>query len=181
MNKLNEKIVDILKQHPEGKDFFNALDAMIRGDLNILSTFVDFAIGNITNPKSYVLVLTGRFGIALINNFGTYLNGLFSQVILVNGGIREGNVPTILAENLNSQYCIMFDDSFYSGKTRDTINSKLNELHANIVETYVVYDGSITKDRNVFSMFRYHPEPSAVDAEFPGINEDDLEDFISSL
>lgn len=158
MNKLNEKIVDILKQHPEGKDFFNALDAMIRGDLDILSTFVHFAIGNITNPKSYVLVLTGRFGIALINNFGTYLNDLFSQVILVNGGIREGNVPTILAENLNSNHCIMFDDSFYSGKTRDTINSKLNELHARIAETYVVYDGSIIKDRNVFSMFRYHSD-----------------------
>ena len=158
MNKLNEKIGEILKQHPEGKDFFNTLDAMIRGDLNILSTFVRFAIGNITNPKSYVLVLTGRFGIALINNFGTYLNDLFSQVILVNGGIREGNVPAILAENLGSNHCIMFDDSFYSGKTRDTINSKLNELHASIEETYVVYDGSITKDRNVFSMFRYHSD-----------------------
>ena len=36
MNRLNEKIAEILRQHPEGEPFFDALDAMIRGDQNIL-------------------------------------------------------------------------------------------------------------------------------------------------
>ena len=34
MKNLNDKIAEILKQHPEGEDFFDTFDAMVRGDLD---------------------------------------------------------------------------------------------------------------------------------------------------
>ncbi len=59
-----------------------------------------------------------------------------------------------------SPKCILFDDSFYSGTTRDKIENKLKTIHseAKIIGTYVVYDGSIAKQYTVYSMFRYHTE-----------------------
>lgn len=158
MNKLNEKIAEILKQHPEGEEFFDALDAMLRGDMDILTQFLTFAENKILNSSSKTLILTGQFGIALMNICGDKLKKMFSDVILVNGGIRTGADPIIYRESLKSPSCIMFDDSFYSGITRDKIESKLKTIHseANIAMTIVIYDGSLTIQHNVYSMFRYH-------------------------
>ena len=47
MNRLNEKIAEILRQHPEGEPFFDALDAMIRGDQDILKAFMNFVYSKI--------------------------------------------------------------------------------------------------------------------------------------
>ena len=160
MNKLNEKIVETLKQHPEGEAFFDALDAMVRGDMDILSAFISFAESKIIDPIDKTLVLTGQFGIALMNIYGEKLRKMFRDVILINGGIRSGQEPIIYRESLMSPKCVMFDDSFYSGTTRDKIENKLKTIHseAKIIGTYVVYDGSISKQYTVYSMFRYHTE-----------------------
>ena len=83
MNRLNEKIVEILKQHPEGEEFFDALDAMVRGDMSILNTFLMFVESNV-EPKTRTLVLTGQFGVALMNLYIERLQKTFSEIILVN-------------------------------------------------------------------------------------------------
>jgi len=160
MNKLNEKIAEILKQHPEGEDFFNALDAMVRGDLDILTAFLDFVGNRIDDYDKYSLILTGQFGIAMMNVFGARLLDNFADVILVNGGIRKGAEPVIYREKLKGPRFIMFDDSFYSGTTRDSIEKKLRTLNsqATIEKTFVIYDGSVKIQKNVFSMFRYHSD-----------------------
>ena len=160
MNRLNEKIAEILKQHPEGEDFFDALDAMLRGDMDILTQFLTFAENKIFSPETKTLILTGQFGIALMNICGEKLCKMFKDVILINGGIRTGAEPIIYRESLTSPHCVMFDDSFYSGTTRDKIQAKLKLIHsgANIGTTIVIYDGSINVQHNVYSMFRYHSE-----------------------
>ena len=169
MNRLNEKIAEILKQHPEGEDFFDALDAMVRGDLDILRAFLDFVGNNLDDYDKYTLILTGQFGIAMMNIFGDKLLDNFTDVILINGGIRKGEEPIIYREKLKSPRCIMFDDSFYSGITRDLIEGKLRTFNsqAKIEKTFVIYDGSVKAQKNVFSMFRYHKE----------VNENDLVDI----
>ena len=160
MNRLNQKIAEILKQHPEGEDFFNALDAMLRGDMDILTQFLTFAENKILDSKSKTLILTGQFGLALMNICGDKLRNMFKDVILINGGIRTGAEPIIYREELKAPNCVMFDDSFYSGTTRNKIEAKLKSIHsgANISMTIVIYDGSINMQHNVYSMFRYHSE-----------------------
>ena len=44
---LNEKIINLLKEHPEGGEkFFNALDLLIRSDRTILDDFVAWSIAH---------------------------------------------------------------------------------------------------------------------------------------
>ena len=158
MKNLNDKIAEILKQHPEGEDFFNTFDAMVRGDMDVLASFIHFVNSNTYARNSYTLILTGQFGIALMNNYGKDLKEEFSDVILVNGGIRTGNKAVIFKDSILRPSCIMLDDSFYSGTTRDGIETALREINdkCEIVQTIVVYDGSVERDPRVISMFRYH-------------------------
>lgn len=156
--KLNYKIAEILKQHEGGEEFFDALDAMVRGDMNILVTFLDFVYFEIGNTKEYSLILSGQFGNALMNIYGTNFFEDFSDVILVEGGLRSGKTPTIFRQNFTETKFILLDDSFYSGTTRDSIERalKMIDSQARIVKTFVIYDGSKVKKNNIFSMFRYY-------------------------
>lgn len=52
----NDKIIEILKQHPEGGEtFFNALDLMLRSDFDILAELKELIGKNITNLKMLIL------------------------------------------------------------------------------------------------------------------------------
>lgn len=156
--KLNYKIAEILKQHEGGEEFFDALDAMVRGDMNILHTFLNFVYSEIGDTGEYSLILSGQFGNALMSIYGAKLFEDFSSVILVEGGLRSGKTPTIFRQTFVNTKFIMLDDSFYSGTTKDTIERalKMIDSQARIVKTFVIYDGSKVKKNNIFSMFRYY-------------------------
>lgn len=162
MNRLNEKIVGILRQHPEGEPFFNALDAMIRGDQDILEAFMNFVYSKIEG-KRFGVILSGNFGNALFSTYGLSLYQNFSDVILVNGGLRKGEVPVIFKEKLKTTDYIFLDDSFYSGTTRNSIASVLGSLNGRIVITFVIYDGAKVRQKNVLSMFRYYDKYSEIE------------------
>ena len=154
MNRLNEKIAEILRQHPEGEPFFDALDAMIRGDQDILEAFMNF-VNNKTEGRRFGVVLSGNFGNAIFSAYGLSLYQNFSDVILVSGGLRKGEIPVIFKEKLETTDYIFLDDSFYSGTTRNSIASALGSLNGRIVKTFVIYDGAKIRQKDVFSMFRY--------------------------
>lgn len=156
--KLNYKIAEILKQHEGGEEFFDALDAMVRGDMDILHTFLNFVYSEIGDTKEYSLILSGQFGNALMGIYGTNLFEDFSDVILVEGGLRSGKTPIIFKQNFTKTKFILLDDSFYSGTTKDAIERalKMIDSQARIVKTFVIYDGSKVKKNNIFSMFRYY-------------------------
>ena len=156
--KLNYKIAEILKQHEGGEEFFDALDAMVRGDMDILNTFLNFAYSEIGDTGEYSLILSGQFGNALMSIYGTNLFKDFSDVILVEGGLRSGKTPTIFRQNFTETKFILLDDSFYSGTTKNAIERALKvvDSQAKIVKTFVIYDGSKVKKNNIFSMFRYY-------------------------
>ena len=159
---LNEKIGNILKRHPEGKEFFDALDYTIRSDRNILKEFWLFAFDEVfstgDNNQTYNLIISGRFANALMTHFAFECTRNFNKVIITNGNLRNGELPEIYISTINSKPFIFLDDSFYSGKTRDTLEKALQEINPNskIIKTIVVYDGSIIPQSNVKSMFRYH-------------------------
>ena len=156
--KLNYKIAEILKQHEGGEEFFDALDAMVRGDMDILHTFLNFVYSEIGDTGEYSLILSGQFGNALMSIYGAKLFEDFSSVILVEGGLRSGKTPTIFRQTFVNTKFIMLDDSFYSGTTKDAIERalKMIDSQARIVKTFVIYDGSKVKKNNIFSMFRYY-------------------------
>ena len=158
MNRLNEKIAEILRQHPEGEPFFDALDAMVRGDMDILYTFLNFVYSELDYTKEYSLILSGQFGNAIMSIYGVKLFDDFSDVILVEGGLRSGKTPTIFRQNFTKTKFILLDDSFYSGTTKDAIERSLKmvDSQAKIVKTFVIYDGSKIKKNNLYSMFRYY-------------------------
>ena len=50
------------------------------------------------------------------------LRRTFEQIILVNGGLRQEDTEAqILVDKIDVDDFILFDDSFYSGTTRDKI------------------------------------------------------------
>ena len=104
------------------------------------------------------LVISGRFANALLTNFLVELGNFYKQIIIVNGSLRNGELPEIFTNTIQSTKFIFLDDSFYSGKTRNIIEKTLQDIdpRCKIVKTIVVYDGSITPEYNVYSMFRYH-------------------------
>ena len=160
---LNEKIGEILKRHKEGEEFFNALDYTIRGDRDILEDFYNFAwskifINNTINIISYNIILSGRFGMSLLSNYGSSFYRSFNNVIITNGNIRKGELPEIYKNDFNGKPFIFLDDSFYSGKTRDSIQSELFKIEqtAKIEKTIVIYDGSLQKQPDIYSLYRYH-------------------------
>lgn len=163
MNRLNEKIAEILRQHPEGEPFFNALDAMIRGDQNILEAFMNFVYSKVEG-KRFGVILSGNFGNAIFSAYGLDLYQNFSDVILVSGGLRRGEIPVIFKERLGATDYIFLDDSFYSGTTRNSIASVLGSLNGRIVKTFVIYDGAKVRQKDVLSMFRYFDKyPDIID------------------
>lgn len=178
---LNDNIIEILRQHPEGGEkFFDALDLKLRSDCSIGQEFVNWVCSydfpNLTAPvtidgvpkntphlplrmeaKHIGIVVTGRFGHYLMSNFSKTLVNTFKDVIVVNGGIREGKKPEIFKDRLSS-YWILLDDSYYSGSTAISIAKALREIQpsANLVQAFVVYDGSRDDSKLVKSMFKYY-------------------------
>lgn len=160
---LNEKIGEILKRHKEGEEFFNALDYTIRGDKDILKDFYEFTLNNVfvnssINRTSYNIIVSGRFGMSLLTNYGYNICANFNKVIVTNGNIRKGELPEIYCNGFEEKPFIFLDDSFYSGKTRDIIQQELFKIEetACIEKTFVIYDGSLEKRNDVYSLFRYH-------------------------
>lgn len=81
----------------------------------------------------------------------------FEQVILVNGGLRQEDTKAqILVNQIDVDDFILFDDSFYSGTTRNKIEEALKEIRqgCKIIQTVCIYDGG--KDPNVTSLYKYY-------------------------
>lgn len=161
MGKLNTQILSLLKEHKEGGEkFFNALDLMIRSDysiFNMITNKIKNYFHSDTINKTGV-ILSGKFGYTFYNNFSHFLNNSFKEVIITNGGIREGREAYLGVSSLKCNEFIFIEDSYYSGKTKKGIEEALQNINpkAKITKIFVVYDGSNTKNDNVIRLFRYY-------------------------
>lgn len=157
--EVNQKIIDILKRHPEGGEkFFNALDLMIRADRSLLGDYIDFVKKFNSPDQSVGCVVTGSFGRVLASVYHNFLYENFGQVIIVNGGIRTGSPVELPVFNVPKKQYVLLDDSFYSGKTCNKIEEALKVINpeTRISNAFVVYDGSQEQLDWVFAMYRYY-------------------------
>ena len=169
MKSLNNKIIELLKEHKEGGEkFFNALDLLIRSDYDIMKILIECIknfYGDTLCLNSAGVVLSGKFGYAFYNNYKDFLNNTFKEVLITNGGIRTGSEVYLGVNSLKCKEYIFIDDSYYSGKTKKAIEYALKDVYseAKIYETFVVYDGCKTKNNDVISLFRYYGQCSSID------------------
>lgn len=158
---LNEKVVEILKRHPEGGEkFFNALDLMVRGDKDILQDYVRWVQEYYGSEcrRDIGVILTGSFGRVMVSLYGHWLQDFFGDVIIVNGGIRSGNPVELPVINVPLNDYILLDDSYYSGKTMKSIESAIKKLNSKttLSRAFVVYDGSKERSTKILGMYRYY-------------------------
>lgn len=142
-------------EHQGGENFFNAMDEMIRNDNVLLSMMISSVL---SNEKFDFIIVSGNFGRFFKKYCLLHMRSLYNRVIVVNGGQRKGNGVTTDYSNYNvcGKRIIFIDDSFYSGKTRNVIKASLESNGATLVKTYVFYDGSKDKDKDVYSFYRYY-------------------------
>lgn len=107
--------------------------------------------------KDEIIIASGKFG-SFFNNWWNANTNYNNKLIIVNGGLRVGNKIDLsyIKDYIKNKKFIFIDDSFYSGKTRNTIKNELEKYNANLNKTYVIYDGSKARDDNVCSLYRYY-------------------------
>ena len=151
MTKLKTIVEELLSQFVGGEAYFDKLDEVLRDPKNfdiIQNLFSSLSDSNV--------IMSGKFGYYALELFD---NGLISvnSLIVVNGGLRKGEVKDIEVRNLHKNSAYVFvDDSFYKGRTRDKVAEFISKFHCDISHMRVVYDVSIEKDNSVTSMYRYH-------------------------
>ncbi len=169
---LNMLVKELIAKHTGGKEFFNALDEVVTDGLFFDKLYqlamIDDAYRTIEeDEEQYHTIVSGKFGIALSNWLRQYHfdnDAEWSEtsgVLLVNGGLRDGDPITDLSpywEQVQNEKYVFVDDSFFSGRTRNIIAKELERLHGQLMHTYVVYDGSDIPDPRVTSLYRYYDE-----------------------
>ena len=155
-NKINNIVKEMLQKHIGGKEFFDNLDLAVR-DKDIVQSLFD-EIEKFTGFYQHLYIVSGEFG-RFFANWVECFGADIDIVYQVNGGLREGNPIQSLEpfkEDINGQDFIIVDDSFYSGKTVETIREHVISLGGSYAGTFVIYDGSHEKRKDIHSLYRYH-------------------------
>lgn len=154
--KINEIVKEMLAKHEGGKQFFENLDLAVK-DPDVIEALYDL-IDHKMKGTMVTFVTTGKFGRFFANWIQTF--GFdFDIVFVVNGGIREDEPLESLEffkEGLDGETFVVVDDSYYSGRTSEIIRKHVESLGGEYGGTFVVYDGSKEKNKNVHSLYRYY-------------------------
>lgn len=149
--KLNALVAELLATHGGGEGYFSTLDArlQLRENLDIVKALFSGLDGD--------LVVTGSFGHYLRDLRRFHLiPGL--HLLHFSGGLRHGDLPRVLFSSRQRQVreYTFVDDSYYSGKTYRAIARMLTAMGSSARRIRVVYDGSVERDRNISSLYRYY-------------------------
>lgn len=165
---INDIVKQMLEEHVGGTTFFDNLDESFRNK-DILDTFWqhvwDYILFNKDSCETRYdgIILSGNFGRAILNYTSLHYDcreyaGV--QCIAVNGSLRGDNEVEDFVitryRDVRKPKFLFLDDSFYSGKTRDKIKSKLESYGAELFHTHVLYDGCYETHDDVSSMYRYY-------------------------
>ncbi len=151
IEKLKKHIDMLLKVYVGGESYFDKLDDFIKNNPMLWHLLMDRADTEFFDGA----IFSGEFGGCIVNT-DMYFNT--ETDLIVQGGLRKGI-------SINLEYCknkikgkkfIFFDDSFYSGKTRNVVKKEIERLGGRLMLTAVVYDGSREKQNDVVSLFRYY-------------------------
>lgn len=155
MYELDKIVKEMLEQHIGGEIFFDNLDQAIQTEPIIEQLY------NMVEKHNYDvnIIVSGKFGNFFSNWYMVNTNYANQMVISVNGGLRTGlSIDNLdyLKEYIKNNKFVFLDDSYYSGKTRRAVQSEIERLGGRLVNTFVIYDGSLDKSNNVKSLYRYY-------------------------
>lgn len=163
-NEIKHIVDGLLKVHPEGEKFFDALDKYIR---EIATDKVYGALFKLAGNNA--LLLSGGFGYKVADDIDS---GKLPRkdYILFRGGIRGGAEPQVVRDrmSLNSASVMFMDDTIYGGKTFKKIrafvigNRRSTRHWLDVRGVVCVYDGCPVDRSNVHSIFRYYDFYKAV-------------------
>lgn len=143
------KVNELLEKFVGGEIFFDQLDDSVRTSKEILAT-IDNDVRIKYPHDKYKYIVTGKTGIA-------YFNYGFTVDLIVPGGLRKSNTQLDLSEYVKyGENYVLIDDSYFMGRTEAVIRKALSLCGANLVGTFVFYDGCIEKRPWVTSMYRYY-------------------------
>ena len=155
VREISSLVNECLIQHEGGEKFFDAIDEKLRDD----KTLINLMIEKVKKNEAFdLIVVSGKFGNVFKSYCNKYFEDLNNKIIVVNGGLRKGYAINSFWEdfNIENKKLIFIDDSYYLGRTRDTIRNAIEENHGTLINTYVFYDGSKAKEDNVHSFYRYY-------------------------
>jgi hypothetical protein len=149
--KINAMVNHNLKVYTGGQKFFTQMDKEVRSILFCKALYERAK----KEQGNFIPVVSGGYGLV----FARYLRehqGV--KAVIFNGSLRYKE-PVSLAQYkhfIEGKRLVLFDDSFYQGKTRDKVQKEVERFGGKLVATYVCYDGSKITDSSVHSLYRYH-------------------------
>lgn len=156
MKEMESLVNECLIQHEGGEKFFDAIDEKLRNDTLLINMMIEKVL---KNENFDYIITSGKFGKVFKNHCEKHMDNKFNQnIIVVNGNLRkdEDVIDFTNQYNINNKRLIFVDDSYYLGRTRNKIKNTIEKNHGNLISTYVFYDGSQTKDKDVYSFYRYY-------------------------
>ena len=144
-----ETVNKLIEQYIGGQIFFTELDKAVKFNKEILLQLVDAV------KEKYPHCLTiasGEIGLAM-HNLGVKID------LLVAGGLRFNPEKINLepfADRIRNQEFIFVDDSYFSGKTAMVVKEEIERLGGKWLGCYVAYDGSKSKEKDVYALYRYY-------------------------
>lgn len=150
-NKLFETVNELLEKYIGGQIFFTELDKAVKFDKQMLIELVKAV------DKKYCLdtiftIASGEMALAL-HNFDVDVD------FIVPGGLRYDPSKINLepwANIIREANFVFMDDSYFSGRTALVIRKEIERLGGTFLGSYVIYDGSKSKEEDVDSLYRYY-------------------------
>lgn len=139
----------LLEQYIGGQIFFTELDKAVKFNKDILEELVSQA--KTAFPKAR-LIASGEIGLSM-HNLGVKVD------YLVPGGLRfepEKINLVPFADNIKGYDFLFIDDSYFSGRTAMVVKEEIERCGGNFLGIYVAYDGSKTREKDVYSLYRYY-------------------------
>jgi len=167
-NKMKSIAQDELRKTSGGREYFDKIDSIIKLPKNIDIIIQLFIAIRKEQGENFNIILTGGFGDWILNLIKKGIIKIPGNVVLSNGSIRGTNnklgklttgkeVDIIYKKGeIDNQTFILFDDSYYSGSTKVSLEKFLKKHNSSISKTYILYDGSDEKDKNRKSLYRYY-------------------------
>ena len=148
-NKMFETVNGLLEKYIGGQIFFTELDKAVKFNDEILDSLIIKASTKFPKAKT---IASGKIGLAM-HNLGVKID------LLVAGGLRFNPEKINLepfADRIRNQEFIFVDDSYFSGKTAMVVKEEIERLGGKWLGCYVAYDGSKSKDKDVYALYRYY-------------------------
>lgn len=156
LTKLKTKVADIvsinLRKYLGGEIYFDNLDEQIKNNPSLICTYLEYIVRKEGNNN---IIVSGEIGNKLIEYQKDGKLSKHINLFVLPGGLRKGILLKNTINIQNNKF-IFFDDSYYSGKTLQTIINHLKKYNATIEVSYVVYDGSKHNIHNTHSLYRYY-------------------------